>query len=293
MICPFSMIMKNFNILVADDKQNIRMPCREILLEEGYNVLLAENRNETLARIQDNEIDLILLDIKMPGLDGMEVLRRIRSENYETEVIIITAHGNVTNAIEAMKLGAYDFLEKPFQPDRLIITVNNCLKHRKLSRENVELKGLLDGNIELYKNSSAMKELDRQISKIAATECWILLHGETGSGKELVAKRIHRESNRANKPFVEVNCSAIPRELIESELFGHIKGAFTGAYHNKKGKFEQANGGTILLDEIGDMELQVQAKVLRVLENGEVTRVGSVDKTHVDVRVISATNKNL
>lgn len=285
--------MNPYNILIADDEENIRLPSQEILEEEGYNIFLAKNGFETIDSLRNNNIDLILLDLRMPGVDGIDIMRKIYKKKNAPEVIVITGQGTIQDAVQATKLGAYDFLEKPLQPDRILITVKNCLKQRSLSRENIKLRDMLNGSIELYDNSLCMKELDKKIKKIAATDCRVMINGETGSGKELIAKRIHRESNRSEGPFIEVNCSAIPRELIESELFGHIKGSFTGAYQDKKGKFEQAHKGIIFLDEVGDMDLQAQAKVLRVLENGEVTRVGSVVTKKVDIRVISASNKNL
>jgi len=285
--------MNPYNILIADDEENIRLPSQEILEEEGYTIHLAKNGIETLDSLRNNNIDLLLLDLRMPGIDGIDIMRKIYKKKNAPEVIVITGQGTIQDAVQATKLGAYDFLEKPLQPERILITVKNCLKQRSLSQENIKLRDMLNGSIELYDNSLCMKELDKKIKKIAATNCRVMINGETGSGKELVAKRIHRESNRSDGPFIEVNCSAIPKELIESELFGHIKGSFTGAYQDKKGKFEQAHNGTIFLDEVGDMDLRAQAKVLRVLENGEVTRVGSVVTKKVDIRVISASNKNL
>lgn len=283
-----------WTLLVADDEYNIRVPCAEILTEEGYRVLQAETGTEVWRTLQEESIDLLLLDLRLPGLDGMDILRRVSElSNKKPDVIVITGQGTFREAVEATKLGAYDFLEKPLQPDRLLIAVQNCLKQRQLVLENIKLKHLLEEYPELIGTSPKIKALKETLAKIAPTHCGVLIHGETGTGKELVAYQIHRLSRRAEKAFVPVNCSAIPHELIESELFGHVKGAFTGAHRDKKGKFEQAHGGTIFLDEIGDMDLFAQAKVLRVLENGEISRVGSVEKMRVDVRVIAATNKNL
>lgn len=285
--------MAKANILVADDEANIRVPCREMLEEEGYQVLLAADGQEVLSVLNGNNIDLILLDIKMPKLNGLEILKRIKAIEKSPEIIIIIAYGTISDAVMTTKLGAYDFIEKPWHPEKFLISIENCLKQRKLVQENIVLRNQIDGSLEIYSNSPKMKELSEQIMRIAPTECWVLILGESGAGKELIARKIHRESRRADKPFIEVNCSAIPNELIESELFGHVKGSFTGAYQNKKGKFEQAHKGTIFLDEVGDMSLTAQAKVLRALENHKVQRVGSTDKIKVDVRVISATNKNL
>lgn len=283
-----------WTLLVADDEYNIRVPCAEILADEGYQVLQAETGREVIKKIKETEIDLILLDLRFPDLDGMDILRSISEfEKKKPDVIVISGQGTFHDAVEATKLGAYDFLEKPLQPERLLIAVQNCLKQRRLILENLELRNLLEEYPDLIGKSAKMQALNKTITKIAPTNCGVLIQGETGSGKELVAYKIHRLSRRTEKVFIPVNCSAIPHELIESELFGHVKGAFTGAHRDKKGKFEQAHGGTLFLDEIGDMDLHAQSKVLRVLENGEVIRVGSLEKMKVDVRVIAATNKNL
>jgi two-component system nitrogen regulation response regulator NtrX len=285
--------MPKANILIADDETNIRLPCREILEEEGYCVFEATTGQETLAAISHNHIDLVLLDLKMPELNGIEVMKRMRAGDSATEVIIFSGQGTIKDAVTAIKLGAYDYIEKPLQPERLLVTVQNCLRQRMLAQENLALRSRLEENIDILGEDPRMKALYEKIQKVARASCYVMIYGESGSGKELVARNIHRQSNISDKPFVEVNCSAMPDDLIESELFGHVKGAFTNAIRDKKGKFEQADGGILFLDEIGDMSLKAQAKVLRALEDGEIQRVGSEEVTRVDLRVISATNKNL
>jgi len=280
-------------ILVADDEANIRLPCKEILEEEGYGVFEAATGQETLAVVKEHRVDVVLLDIVMPKLNGIEVLKRMKAERIDSEVIIFSGQGTIKDAVTAIKLGAYDYIEKPLQPERILLTLQNCLYHRILKQENLALRNQLAASIIILGESPQMRALQQQIKKVAKANCYVLIYGESGSGKELVARNIHRLSQIADKPFVEVNCSAIPDDLIESELFGHVKGAFTHAIQDKKGKFQQANGGTLFLDEVGDMSLKAQAKVLRALESGEIQRVGSEETSQVNVRVISATNKNL
>ena len=285
--------MSKSTVLVADDEANIRVPCKEILEEDGYRVFEAATGQETLAVVKDHAVDVVLLDIVMPKLTGIEVLKRMKARGIDSEVIIFSGQGTIKDAVTAIKLGAYDYIEKPLQPERILLTLKNCLYHRKLKQENLALKNQFEASIIIHGESPQVKTLLQKIKKIAPANCYVLIYGESGSGKELVARNIHRLSCKADKPFVAVNCSAIPDDLIESELFGHVKGAFTHAISDKKGKFQQANGGTLFLDEVGDMSLKAQAKVLRALESGEIQRVGSEKISRVNVRVVSATNKNL
>ncbi|HUN65359.1 MAG TPA: sigma-54 dependent transcriptional regulator [Bacteroidota bacterium] len=277
-------------ILVIDDEKSIRDSIRMILEYEKYNVLFAETGSRGLAVFKDHAPDAVLLDIKMPGgRDGMEILKEIRELSAETPVIMISGHGTIDTAVEATKLGAFDFLPKPLDREKLLITVRNALDHRRLAREVQQLRG----KDRIVTASEKMKEILALVRRIGPTEARILITGESGTGKEVIARAVHRASRRAAGPFIEVNCAAIPAELIESELFGHEKGSFTGATAQRTGKFEQATTGTIFLDEIGDMSLQAQAKVLRILEEGKVERVGGERFIEVDVRVIAATNKDL
>jgi DNA-binding NtrC family response regulator len=246
-----------------------------------------------LDRIEEDNFDVLLLDIQMPGLNGFEVLEKIKRLQISLNVVMISAFSSLENAVKATKLGAFDFIEKPIDRDKLLISVRNAVEKTNLVRENISLKNNLLINEEILGESKAVKEILQTISRVAKTEARVMITGENGTGKELVAKAIHRNSNRASSPMVEVNCAAIPNELIESELFGHEKGSFTGASNKRIGKFEQANGGTLFLDEIGDMSLQAQAKVLRAIEEGKIERVGGNTKIEVDVRIITATNKNL
>ena len=281
-------------ILVVDDEENIRKSLRMILEYEGYIFLEAENAEEALEIVEETVgLDLILLDVKLPGMDGIEVLREIKNRPYSPEVIIISGHGIIPTAVEATKLGAFDFLEKPLQRDRVLLSIRNALSQNKLLRECQDLRRRAEKKYELIGNHPLMKKLWQEILKTAPTNATMLISGESGTGKELIARAIHSHSLRAKEKFVQVNCAAIPEELIESELFGHEKGSFTGATERKVGKFEQADAGTIFLDEIGDMSLKTQSKVLRVLEEGEVQRVGSSKINKVNVRVIVATNKDL
>ena len=281
-------------ILVVDDEENIRRSLKMILEYEGYTFLEAPDGEEALDVIEETiGLDLIFLDIKLPGMDGLKVLAEIKKKPYSPEVIMISGHGTVQTAVEATKLGAYDFIEKPLHRERVLLSIRNALSQNKLIRECQDLRRKAEKRQEFIGDHDLVKQLWREILKTAPTNATVLIYGESGTGKELVARAIHSHSLRANEPFVQVNCAAIPEELIESELFGHLKGAFTGATEKKLGKFEIADGGTIFLDEIGDMSLKTQAKVLRVLEEGEVQKVGSSKINKVDVRVIAATNKDL
>lgn len=282
-----------FTILVIDDERSILQSLKGILSDEGYQTLLAENGKEGLEICEKEVPDVVLLDIAMPGMDGMEVLKRIKEVLPFVPVIIMTGHGSIDMAVKAIKLGSYDFLEKPLEMDKLLLTVKNAIDYGNLQRENLLLKQKIEKQHNLIGNSPAVQILRKQIEQVAPTDAWVLIFGENGSGKEVVAHEIHRQSQRHRKPFVEVNCAAIPEELIESELFGHEKGAFTGATSSKRGKFDMAHEGTLFLDEIGDMSLKTQAKILRILEEQRFERVGGNKTIQVDVRVIAATNKNL
>ena len=281
-------------ILVVDDEENIRKSLKMILEYEGYAFLEAPDAEDALEIIEETVgLDLILLDIKLPGKDGLELLEDLKKKHYSPEVIMISGHGTVQTAVEATKLGAYDFLEKPLHRDRVLLSIRNALSQNKLLRECQDLKKKAAKRYELIGNHESMKNLWNEIVKTAPTNATILIYGESGTGKELIARAIHNHSMRVKEAFIQVNCAAIPEELIESELFGHVKGAFTGATEKKMGKFELADRGTIFLDEIGDMSLKTQAKVLRILEEGEIQKVGSSKINKVDVRVIVATNKDL
>ena len=278
------------NILVVDDEKSVRDSIKMILEYEKYSVIFAENGAKALTSFNENTPDAVFLDIKMPsGMDGIEVLREMKQMNAEVPVIMISGHGTFETAVEATKLGAYDYLPKPLDRDKLLITLRNALEHKKLSDEIVKIRG----KEKILGESQRIKEIYAIIQRVGPTDARILICGESGSGKELVARAIHRASKRASMPMIEVNCAAIPAELIESELFGHEKGSFTGATNQRIGKLEQADGGTIFLDEVGDMSLQAQAKVLRALEEGKIERVGGNKTIPVNVRLIAATNKNL
>ena len=282
-----------YRVLVIDDETGIREAIRMTLEYEGYRVDEARSGNEGLDKAAKTPYDAILLDIKMPVLDGIEVLENLRDQKILTPVVMVSGHGDVHTAVECTKRGAYDFLEKPLNRDKLLLTVRNAVRQRSLEEENSELKEKQEKEYQLVGGSSLMNDLKSQIERAAPTKATVLITGESGTGKELVAREIHRSSSRSNQPFIQVNCAAIPEELIESELFGHEKGSFTGAVRKQTGKFVAADGGTIFLDEIGDMSLRTQAKVLRVLQEGEVEPVGSATVVKVDVRVIAATNKDL
>lgn len=280
-------------ILIIDDEKSIRNILKEILEYEGYSVDVAEDGNVGLSMALKNKYDLILCDIKMPHKDGMEVLKELMQETKETQVIMITGHGDIDTAVKAIKLGAFDFIEKPPDKKRLQITIKNALDKGNLINETSKLRKKVSKHYNMVGDSPAIQKVKNIIERVAPTDAKVLITGENGTGKELVAHWLHEKSERHKGPFVEVNCAAIPSELIESELFGHEKGAFTSAHKQRKGKFEQANGGTIFLDEIGDMSLSAQAKVLRALQEHYISRVGSDKQIKVDVRVIAATNKNL
>ncbi|MGB2867498.1 MAG: sigma-54 dependent transcriptional regulator [Bacteroidota bacterium] len=280
-------------ILVIDDEKSIRDSLKMILEYEKYGVEFAENGEDGLERLEKIPVDAVLLDVKMAGMDGLEVLETIREKNLALPVIMISGHGTIETAVEATKLGAFDFLPKPLDRDKLLVTLRNALQQAKLSEEYRKLQESVEGKRKILGGSRKIKEILAVIDRVAPTDARVLITGENGTGKELVARAIHRNSKRAEKPFIEVNCAAIPAELIESELFGHEKGSFTGATAQRIGKFEQADGGTLFLDEVGDMSLQAQAKVLRALEEGKVERVGGNKLITVEVRVLAATNKNL
>lgn len=292
-------------ILIIDDERGIRNTLREILADEGHNVEVAENGINGLQMATKNAYDLIFSDIKMPEMDGIEVLSSIKSTgeyasqntpiaSAETPIVMITGHGDVETAVQALKLGAYDFLLKPLDLNRILITTKNALESKRLRQETKQLrKKVAAKGPQMIGESAAINRVRAIIEKVAPTEARVLITGPNGTGKEVVAHLIHQQSQRANGPMVEVNCAAIPSELIESELFGHMKGSFTGAVKDRSGKFEQANGGTLFLDEIGDMSLAAQTKVLRALQENEITRVGSDKSIKVNVRVLAATNKNL
>jgi DNA-binding NtrC family response regulator len=281
------------SILIIDDEIQICESIKMILDYEGYSVVYSTDALEGLKKISHNNFSALLLDIQMPEMSGFEVLKKVKDSNLDVSVIIISAHGSVENAIKATKLGAFDFIEKPIDRDKLLLSVRNAVEQSNLLKENKEIKKTLEGEGEILGKSKAVKSLLEMIDKVAPLDTRVLITGENGSGKELIARAIHKKSERKNKPFIEVNCAAIPNELIESELFGHEKGSFTGAFQQRIGKFELANTGTIFLDEIGDMSLQAQAKVLRAIEDGKIERVGGGKKIDVDVRIIAATNKKL
>jgi len=285
-------------ILVVDDEASIRRTLREILEYEDYAVDAASDGEEALDMVHDSTYDLVLLDVKMPKRDGMDVLESLSADRPDLPVVMISGHGTVETAVEATKLGAYDFIEKPPDLNRLLLTVRNALDRGELETENRRMRQTITetstGDLTpIVGESAAITDIKETIERVAPTEARVLITGENGTGKELVARWVHRKSNRNDEPMVEVNCAAIPSELIESELFGHEKGAFTGATQQRIGKFEQAHGGTLFLDEIGDMSLSAQAKVLRVLQEHKIQRVGGSRTVEVDVRVIAATNKNL
>lgn len=280
-------------ILIVDDEERIRQSLSGVLADEGYQISEAKEGAQALKQIENDPPDLVLLDIWMPGMDGIEVLERIKSLSPSLPVIMISGHANIELAVKATKLGAFDFIEKPLSLDKVLLTVNNALKVAKLEQENLALRQVVERRYEIVGASPAIQHLKEQMKIVAPTNGWVLITGENGTGKELVARGIHQMSLRADKPFVEVNCAAIPEELIESELFGHEKGAFTGALTRKRGKFDLANEGTIFLDEIADMSLKTQAKILRILQEQRFERVGGTEMIFIDVRVIAATNRDL
>ncbi|HZO17979.1 MAG TPA: sigma-54 dependent transcriptional regulator [Gemmatimonadaceae bacterium] len=280
-------------ILVVDDEKGIRQALGQLLEYEGYEVRTAGNAVDAITEYDRFRPQLVFMDVKMAGIDGLEALKRLKQSDPHAIVVMISGHGTIQTAVEATQLGAYDFLEKPLDTDRILVTLRNALEHLSLSEENTRLKQTIESRYEIVGRSYAIKALLDKIEKVAPSPARVLITGENGTGKELVARAVHRLSPRAQGPFIEVNCAAIPGELIESELFGHMKGSFTGAVQDRAGKFELASGGTLFLDEIGDMSLAAQAKVLRVLEDGVVTRIGGSKPISVDVRVIAATNKDL
>lgn len=280
-------------ILVIDDERSIRNTLKDILEYEKYEVDLAEDGIKALDKIKTGVYNMILCDIKMPGMDGIEVLDKLQELIPDTPVVMISGHGNIDTAVESIKKGAFDYIEKPLDLNRLLITIRNAMDKSSLVSETKILKKKVNKKFEIVGESTALKAVVEMADRVAKTDARVLITGANGTGKELVARRIHDQSNRSSGPFVEVNCAAIPSELIESELFGHEKGSFTSAVKQHLGKFEQANGGTLFLDEIGDMSLSAQAKVLRVLQESIISRVGGDKHIKVDVRVIAATNKNL
>ena len=280
-------------ILITDDEKSIRNTLREILEFENYNIMEAENGEKAISTIQKEKIDLVVLDIKMQGMDGIEVLEKIKKIDPGLPVVMISGHGTIKIAVEATKLGAYDFLEKPPDLNRLLISIRNGLSSSELIKENKQIRTELYGSTEIIGNSPGIQSIKKLIAKVASSNSRVLITGENGTGKELVARAIHDQSERSSKKFVDVNCAAIPSELLESELFGHEKGAFTGASGQRIGKFEQANGGTLFLDEIGDMTSESQAKVLRALQESRIVRVGGNESIDIDVRILAATNKDL
>lgn len=281
------------NILIVDDEDSIRQSLEGILEDEGFRVCFAVSGEECLSLIQTEDPDLVLLDIWMSGIDGLKTLQKIKQIRPHQLVIMMSGHGSIETAVKATRLGAFDFIEKPLSLEKVLLSIQNAMKIGQLVAENKALKEKIGHDYQMIGNSLAIDDLKQQIKMAAPSSGWVLITGENGTGKELVARAIHQQSTRIEKPFIEVNCAAIPEELIESELFGHEKGAFTGATSARKGKFDQANGGTLFLDEIGDMSLKTQAKILRILQEHKFDRVGGNRTIEVDVRVIAATNKNL
>ncbi|MGM9774002.1 MAG: sigma-54-dependent transcriptional regulator [Candidatus Egerieousia sp.] len=282
-------------VLIIDDEKSIRLALKDILEDEGHEVELAEDGKKGLDMATSSQYDVIFCDIKMPGMDGIEVLEKMVEQGVDSSIVMISGHGDIETAVECLKKGAYDFIQKPLDLNRILITVKNAHDKTSIIKENKTLKKKIAGgnNYEIIGESKPIAMIKEMIDKVAHTDARVLITGSNGTGKELVARALHAQSSRASMPFIEVNCAAIPSELIESELFGHEKGAFTSAVKQHKGKFEQAEGGTLFLDEIGDMSLAAQAKVLRVLQERKLTRVGSDKDIVVNVRVIAATNKNI
>ncbi len=280
-------------VMIVDDEKGIREALKQVLEYEEIEVQACASGHEAIRVYPDFKPHLVFLDVKMEGMDGLETLKRVRELDPQAQVVMISGHGTIQTAVEATQLGAYDFLEKPLDTDRILLTLRNALQHVVLVNENVRLKQEVRAQYEIVGSSKPIRAVIGLIEKVAPTPARVLITGDNGTGKELVARAIHALSPRAAGPFIEVNCAAIPTELIESELFGHMKGSFTGAFADRAGKFEQADGGTLFLDEIGDMSLSAQAKVLRALQEGVISRVGSGKALPVDVRVIAATNKNL
>jgi two-component system nitrogen regulation response regulator NtrX len=280
-------------ILIVDDEAGIRQALKQVLEYENLVVRVAASGGEALTMYPEYRPHLVFLDVKMAGFDGLETLSRIRDLDPKAQVVMISGHGTIATAVEATQRGAFDFLEKPLDTDRLLVTVRNALAHAELMDENIRLREASEKRLTMVGASPALQTVRDLIAKVGPTAARVLITGENGTGKELVARALHDASPRRERPFVEVNCAAIPSELIESELFGHMKGSFTGAFADRAGKFEQADGGTLFLDEVGDMSLSAQAKLLRVLQEGVVTRIGGAKSIQVDVRVLAATNKDL
>ena len=280
-------------ILVIDDERSIRNTLKEVLEYENHEIDTAENGAEGIDMFAKGKYELVLCDIKMPNMDGIEALEKLIEMPGNAPIVMISGHGNIDTAVEAIKKGAFDFIEKPLDLNRLLITIRNALERKELVAETQALKRRVNKTYEIIGQSPAIKQVMEMIERVATTDARVLITGNNGTGKELVARWLHEKSARAGGPFVEVNCAAIPSELIESELFGHEKGSFTSAYKDRKGKFEAANRGTIFLDEIGDMSLSAQAKVLRCLQENKISRVGSDKEIKVDVRIVAATNKDL
>ena len=284
--------VRNMKILVVDDERAIRNSLKEILGDEGYDVDIAEDGATAVGMAEKERYDVIFCDIKMPNMEGTEVLEKLRADGVDAAIVMISGHGDIDTAVECIKKGAFDFIQKPLDLNRILITIKNATERTQIITENTNLKKRVYGQ-QMIGDSAPMQHLRDMIEKVAPTNTRVLITGPNGSGKELVARSLHQQSLRSNMPYVDVNCAAIPSELIESELFGHEKGAFTSAVKQHKGNFEQADGGTLFLDEIGDMSLAAQAKVLRVLQEKKLSRVGSDKDIEVDVRVIAATNKDL
>src|SRR6185436_8704020 len=281
------------SILIVDDEPGVRSALGGVLRDEGYAVEAVGSGEECLERVTRGGLDLIMLDVWLPGMDGLATFARLRERQVDAQVVIISGHGNIESAVRAIKMGAFDFVEKPLSLDKTVLVVSNALKQRRLEAENKALRARVDRQYTMVGESPAIRQLREQVAMAAPSNGRVLVFGENGTGKELVARGIHSQSRRRAQQFVEVNCAAIPEELIESELFGHVRGAFTGAVADRRGKFEVADGGTIFLDEIGDMSLKTQAKVLRVLQEQTVDAVGGKSAIKVDVRVLAATNKDL
>ena len=283
------------NILIIEDDESIRRVIKKILEGENknYKIIEAIDGKDGLIKINENQLNLILCDIKMPRLDGIDVLKYVKKNNLFIPFILLTGHGNIDTAVNAMKIGAFDFIEKPPDLNRLLISIRNALKNKKLSDQNTILKSKVNNDYQMIGSSKIMKKIDDLITKVSKTNAKVLITGLNGTGKEIVANQLHQRSNRSKNLMIKVNCAAIPNELIESELFGHIKGSFTSAIKDRKGKFELANNGTLFLDEIGDLSLNAQAKVLRALQENKIVKVGSDKELKTNVRIIAATNKDL
>jgi two-component system nitrogen regulation response regulator NtrX len=280
-------------VLIVDDEAGIRQALKQVLEYEDLEVRVAASGGEAITLYSEFRPQLVFLDVKMAGLDGLETLSRLRALDQRAQIVMISGHGTIATAVEATQRGAFDFLEKPLDTDRLLLTVRNALAHAELVGENARLREAAQSRYAMVGASPALHTVRELIAKVGPTAARVLITGENGTGKELVARHLHEASPRRDEAFIEVNCAAIPSELIESELFGHMKGSFTGAFADRAGKFEQADGGTLFLDEVGDMSLSAQAKLLRVLQEGEVTRIGGAKSIQVDVRVLAATNKDL